>query len=68
MIFFKLLNPNPKHPYFGGKQYRLCNLNCIGISFEYVCNIDNQFKDHINLHNFRQLLVVLSQKYKFQTI
>ena len=27
-------------------------MNCISIDFEYVYNIDTQFKDHINLPNF----------------
>ena len=47
---YRIWTPS-KHPFLGWKQFRLYDLNCININSEYVCNIDNQFKDHINLLN-----------------
>jgi len=43
-------NP-PKNPFSVEKQFKLYNLDCISINFEFVCNMDNQFKDNINLSN-----------------
>jgi len=34
------------------KQFKLYNPNCISINFEHVYNMDNQFKDYINLPNY----------------
>jgi len=52
--FFRIIKS--EHPlntlFLGEKQFGLYNPNCISTNYEHVCNMDNQFKDHINLHNF----------------
>ena len=63
---FKIQTPH-KHPFLGGKQFGLFNPNYIITNSKSVCNMDNPFKDHINLPNshpsvLRSLLVVLSKK------
>jgi len=42
----------PKHPISRKKQFGLYNLNSSSTNSELVCNMDNQFKDHINLLNY----------------
>lgn len=33
------------------KKLELYNLECINISYEHICNVDSQLKDHNNLLN-----------------
>jgi len=65
-----IFSDSPKHHFLREKQFGLYNLNCISINSEHVCNMNNLFKDHINLSNFhlyvfRSLLVALDQKSGF---
>jgi len=45
------IRPPSQHHFSREKQFEMYNSNHISTNFESVCNMDNQFKNHINLPN-----------------